>query len=163
MVANGSFLLLGGQPTVVTTVVANSTVSVDVPAAPPGSTAIAQLVVGTPTAPTSIVPIAPFDRFVEAITVEAFDAGGSPIHELAAPLTIQVTLPSPAGVNGAFARVYTVDSSGNTQMLATSTVGNADGTYTATATTTHLSPFAIYGPGRGTPVPQVFIPVAFAR
>src|SRR5262249_45501003 len=93
-----------------------------------------------------------------AIVVTATDAAGGPVTQLAVPLTLHLTFTPAAGANPLLARVYTLDPQGNAQELPTHVVDNHDGTYTATAQTTHLSPFNVYAPGLPTPVPQIFIP-----
>ena len=66
-----------------------------------------------------------------------------------------------AGQDSNDIRLYTIDpGTGFSQALATSVTDKHNGTFMATATTSHLSPFVLFGPNVGTLVPLSFLPAA---
>lgn len=144
-----------GIATTVTASVGSTVVTLDIPT----NQSIAQLAFQA--LDGSAVP-PPSDLFgrnaLVALDVSAVDSTGQPVTSVSEPLTISLQFASAAGTNAYLARICTLDSSGNTQSLTTNVVANGDGTFTATARSSHLSPFAVYAPGRGTPLPQVYIP-----
>jgi len=108
--------------------------------------------------PPAITPTSPQDQPILSIEIDATDAGGNAIHDLSAPLTISIRFTPPSGINAMLAQIYTVDSFGNSEALATQVTANGDGSFTAIAQTSHLSPFEIFAPGVGTPVPLSYLP-----
>ena len=141
-------------PGTVNTTVNGDPVKVSVPAE---SVPIAQLSISTPATPPAITPVAQ-DQLIVAIVVSATDAQGNPIHTLSAPLQISITFAA-SSFNPFLAQIYTLDANGQTQALPTRVTDNGNGTFTATAVTTHLSPFAVYAPGLKTPVPLAYLPL----
>lgn len=75
------------------------------------------------------------------------------------PITISIRFTPPANANPYLAQIETIDpTSGHTQVLPTAVTANSDGTFTATAQTSHLSSFVVFAPGPGTSEPVGFIP-----
>jgi len=141
-------------PTTITTILGPDTIQVSVPQE---AQPIVQLAVSTPTTPPAITPIAQ-DQQIFAVQIDATGANG-PIHTLSAPLQISITFRPALNINPLLAQIYTIDN-GQTQALATRVTNNGDGTFTATALTTHLSPFVVEAPGVGTPIPEAYVSLA---
>jgi hypothetical protein len=117
---------------------------------------VAQLSIGVPTQ-AAITPTSGYD-LVLAIEIDAVDANGNSVHQLSAPLAISIQFVPSSGQNVWLAQIVTT-SGGTTEALPTNVTANADGSYTFTAATTHLSTYALVVPGIGTPVPQVYVPL----
>ncbi len=137
------------------TVVADATIDVS---APPQSTPIGQIRVRLPSSTPPITPKAATLQDVWALEIDAVDSQGTPIHHLSAPMSISVRFWPPDGSNPLLAQIYTVDEVGETQQLPTTVTPNGNGSYTAVALTSHLSPFVLFAPGIGTPIPLAFLP-----
>ena len=152
-----------GVATQVSTTVGSDQVSVDIPS----GNAIAQIVVSAPPTQVSITPDGQaFQSLPGAvIVVSASDANGHPVGQLSAPITITIQFVPPPGVNAQFAVIYTLDPNNNNsaQALPTRMLANGDGSFTAIATTSHLSPFEVFAPGALTPVPQMYLPVVASQ
>ncbi|HUX87518.1 MAG TPA: beta-galactosidase, partial [Chloroflexota bacterium] len=94
--------VLSGSPTVVSTSIAGSDVSIDVPIE---STPISRISVREPTSSPAITPIVDAFQQVLAIEVDATDANGAPIHDLSTPLTISITFSPMPGTNPLLAQI----------------------------------------------------------
>jgi hypothetical protein len=94
-----------------------------------------------------------------AIEVSATDALGLPIHQLSVGLQITISFRAPSGFSTANAQIYTVDSTDNLQPLTTNVTFLGNGVYSASATTSHLSPFMVYAPPAADPSTVVYLPL----
>ena len=110
----------------------------------PSGTAVAKLTVAAPVVAEPVSPPAARTPLA-AVSVKAYDSSGAPLTSFGAtPLTVSVGFAPPPAVDPARAEIDTLDPVSHlTQRLATAVVNNADGTYTATASTPHLSPFVV--------------------
>ncbi len=147
-------------PPIFTTVIANASVQVLIPPQAVSAGSIAQVVVSEPASTPVVNPSNGSYEQILAITIDATDDSGKEVHQLAVPATISITFTPLPGTNPSLAQIATVDSSGNTEILATQIVNNGDGTYTAIAQTPHFSSFTLSAPSAGALVRQIFIPAA---
>ena len=129
-----------GTAGVVSTVTNTNPVAIEVPA----GTTVAQVAV-TPAA--TAIPIQPPAAYkaAAAVVISATSTSGQPVTSFASsPLTISLGFRPPVRTLAAKAEVDTIDPlTSATQRLPTTVTANADGSYTATAPTTHLTPFVV--------------------
>jgi len=159
--ATPTFASTPGAGFTVVTQVANATVIVSVPPAPPNTTPIVGIVVSTPSVPPAITPTNPQFQSQRLIDVTALDANRTSVEPLAAPITISIRFTPQPGVNAQLAQIYTIDSNGNGQALPTTVTANSDGSYTMTVVTSHVSPFQVFAPPVGARVPQLIFPYVY--
>jgi len=86
---------------------------------------------------------------------------GKAIHHLDEPITMTFTFTPEPGTNMAVAKLLTFDANGHTEVVHADYADNGDGTWTVTASLTHLSPFGLYASLAGTVVPANSIPILF--
>jgi len=141
-----------GQPTVVSTQLAGTTITLAVPAETP---AIARIYITAPSAPPPITPASDNYAQIVAVEIDAVDETGSPVLTLTSPMTISITFVPIPSTDSNLVVIYTVDSTGTVSLLNTTTLPNSDGTYTTMAQFDHLSAFVVFAP------PGPFVPVAF--
>jgi hypothetical protein len=135
-----------------------ATITVAVPAAPPGITPIAHVTIGAPTAPPNLGP--PTSQFQTDVVfaVDATDAQGNALQRLAYQIALSVRFTPLAGTNARLLRIETLGLAGDAEPVPALVRDNGDGTFTATAVLSHLSPFAVFTPSNGALVPQLIFP-----
>ena len=145
-------------PVFITTVVANARISVLAPTGSNGASEVARWAINAPPLLPVLTPVnAGFQPFF-AVVVDGYDGSGSQLYQLASPFTIQITFRPAPGLNPALTRIFLPDGLGGSIALPTTVTANPDGSYTATAETTTLSTFVLFGPLVNQPVPQVYVP-----
>jgi hypothetical protein len=144
---------------VVTASVGANLVQVQVPA----SDGISQIELNV-APPPAITPSDPDLQPVPGASIVVSASGNTgEVHALNEPVTITIQFSPPPSVNPAFAVIYTFACDGcAAEALATTIHPNGDGSYTAVAETSHLSPFVVFASNVGTPVPVVFLPIVTA-
>jgi hypothetical protein len=125
-----------GRAAVIATQIAESPVVVAIPSGTP----IAWIGFGA--AGGTIVPQPSGTRRLISIEIKAFDSFGQSVHQLGANAQISIGFDPATSVNLSSARISTVDAVGNVERLATTVTRGTDA-MTASASTTHLSPFVI--------------------
>ena len=142
-----SDLLIGGLPPTVLSVPVGvaSVVVTDVGSVP----VVITLPAGTPVAwvRISAAPAASIARpsgttRIGSIDIAAFDTFGQAVRQLGANARINIGFEASTAVNAASARISTIGLGGGPETLATQVSSGADA-YTASASTTHFTPFAL--------------------
>ncbi|HZU72747.1 MAG TPA: hypothetical protein VE990_08250 [Acidimicrobiales bacterium] len=132
-----------GQAAVVSTTAGSTPVVV---AVPPQTQIATVTVTAPPEAYPVTVPVA--HSQLAAVVVKAYDSSGALQTSFAtSPLTVTLVFAGTTTTLPAKAEIDTIDpATGDTQRLATTVSQNSDGTWTASAQTTHLSPFVVTAP-----------------
>jgi hypothetical protein len=131
-------------PTNVVTVIDGITITVTAPCNPDTTTGggVHYVVAVAPT-PPPVTPSVPNPNPVFSFTVDGFDDNGNAVTTLPGPVTLTVKFTPAVGTDPTTSVIYTIDHNGQTEALATTLTDNGDGTFTAMATITHLSPFSV--------------------
>jgi hypothetical protein len=127
-------------PVGVATIVATQIGSSPVAVALPGGSSVAWIRFGA--AENAVVPRPPASRRLVSIDIRAFDSFGAPVTQLGGPVRLSIGFQPAASVNTGSARIGTLTSTGALETLVTQITDGSDA-LTATALTTHLSPFVL--------------------
>ncbi|MGH2471364.1 MAG: IPT/TIG domain-containing protein [Candidatus Limnocylindria bacterium] len=125
-----------GSSAVITTQVGESPVVLALPSGTP----VAWIRFGS--AGGATIPQPSGTRRLVSIEIDAFDAFGRIVHQLGANAEISIGFQAATSVNVSSARISTLDAAGSVEKLVTRVTSGADAT-TATASTSHLSPFVV--------------------
>ena len=125
-----------GSAAVITTQVGSSPVVLSLPA----GTAVAWIRFGS--VGSTALPQSSGTQRLASVEINAFDSFGRSVHQLGATAQISIGFEAATSVDVSSARIRTVDAAGNIEQLATHVDRGADAA-TATASTSHLSPFVI--------------------
>jgi hypothetical protein len=125
-----------GSAAVISTQVGESPVVVALPA----GTSVAWIRFGSGGGET--LPRAPGTQRLTSIEISAFDSFGRSVRQLGANAEISIGFEAATSVNTSSARISTLSATGGVEQLVTRVTTGSDAT-TATASTTHLSPFAV--------------------
>jgi hypothetical protein len=127
-------------PVGVATIVATQIGSNPVLLALPSGSNVAWIRFGA--AANASVPLSPASSRLISIAISAYDSFGAPVTQLGGAARLSIGFQPAASVDTRSARIATVTSTGALEALPTE-VTEADDALTATALTTHLSPFVL--------------------
>jgi hypothetical protein len=133
-------------------------ITVDIPAADTGVV----LTIKPVDFPPDFHPVSPVFQpsYFFEIDMTTLDTN-TEVHHLAEPITVHFVFTPPPGTNMELAQLLSFDANGHTEVVHATYTDNGDGTWTVSATITHLSPYGLYTVADGTQVPLNFLPRAF--
>lgn len=146
-----------GQPTTVTAAVSNVVATLDLPPGAPGDPQVSTVTLGAASVDWSTLVSGAYQPIV-GLSVGLSDGSGAPIDRLGSPLRVTLQF-QPGSANPALARVLATTSNGAVNPIPSTLTPNQDGTWSATAMLDRPGFVGLAAPGRGTPVPQAYVPL----